>query len=121
MKTLITVMSVVLAISAASLSVMAAEQDKEVATVKGEVLDMVCYLDHGASGDKHAKCARTCIESGTPVGLKGEDGKTYLVIGQHEPINKVIAPYAGKTVTLRGKVVTRDGMNLLENAEIVSK
>jgi hypothetical protein len=119
MKTLITLMSVIAAISVVTLSVAAAEQDKEVVTIKGEVLDMVCYLDHGASGEKHAQCARTCIEGGTPVGLKGEDGKTYIVIGAHQPANKELAPFAGKTVTLRGKVITRDGMNLLENAELV--
>jgi hypothetical protein len=102
-----------------AVAVVAAEQDKEVVTVKGEVLDMACYLDSGKSGPKHAECARTCIESGTPVGLKAEDGKVYLVIGEHKPANKDLAPYAGKTVTLRGKVVTRDGVSLLENAEII--
>ena len=44
-------------------------------TVKGEVLDIACYIDHGAHGEKHAQCAATCIESGLPVGIKGEDGK----------------------------------------------
>jgi hypothetical protein len=104
-----------------AVAAIAAEEKAETVTVKGEVLDMVCYLDHGASGEKHAKCARTCIESGTPVGLKGEDGKTYVVIGQHQPANKELAPYAGKSVTLRGKVVTRDGMNLLENADAMQR
>gem|GEM_PF-6621982 len=40
----------------------------------GEVVDMACYLDHGATGEKHAECARECIESGLPVGIKGTDG-----------------------------------------------
>lgn len=102
-----------------AVSVVTAEDAKENVTVKGEVLDMACYLDSGKSGPKHAECARTCIESGTPVGLKGEDGKVYIVIGMHQPANKELAPYAGKTVTLRGKVVTRDSINLLENAELV--
>ena len=30
-------------------------------TVKGEVIDMVCYTDSGASGKDHADCAKTCI------------------------------------------------------------
>lgn len=88
-------------------------------TIKGEVLDLGCYLSHGASGEKHADCAVTCIESGLPVGLKGEDGKTYVVIGEHKPINKELAKYAGKTVTLKGKVTERDGIRLLANAEVV--
>src|SRR5438067_3034686 len=88
-------------------------------TVKGEVLDLVCYVDHGAQGEKHAGCAEKCISSGLPVGVKAGDGKVYTVVGNHAPINKELAQYAGKTVTLRGKVTSKDGINLLENAEIV--
>jgi hypothetical protein len=97
----------------------AASQAEGLTTVRGEVIDMACYLDHGARGEKHAQCAKTCIESGLPVGLKGDDGTTYLLIGEHKPINKEIAPYAAKTISVKGKLVKRDGMNLLENAEIV--
>ena len=88
-------------------------------TLKGEVLDMACYLDHGAHGAKHAACAEKCIRSGLPVGLKAEDGQVYLLIGEHKPLNDVLADYAAKTVTVRGKVATRDGINLLEDAAIV--
>ena len=87
-------------------------------TVKGEVLDIACYIDHGAHGEKHAQCAATCIESGLPVGIKGEDGKTYLLIGEHKPLNKTLAQYAGKTITVKGKLATRDGINMISNAEI---
>ena len=87
-------------------------------TVKGEVLDMACYLDHGAHGEKHAQCAATCIESGLPVGIKGEDGKTYLLIGEHKPLNKTLAEFAGKTITVKGKLASRDGINMISNAEI---
>ncbi len=88
-------------------------------TVKGEVLDMACYLDHGASGDKHAACAAKCISSGLPVGIKDADGKVYLIIGAHKPMNDKLASSAGKTISVRGKLASRDGINLLENAEIV--
>jgi hypothetical protein len=88
-------------------------------TVTGEVLDMACYLDHGASGAKHAACAKMCIESGLPVGIKGEDGKTYLIIGDHKPMNKELASLAAKTITVKGKLVERDGFRMIANAEIV--
>lgn len=88
-------------------------------TVTGEVLDMACYLDHGASGEKHAGCAEKCISSGLPVGLKSTDGMVYLLIGEHKPANAELAQYAAKTITVKGKFVNRDGMNLLENIEIV--
>ena len=51
-------------------NIRAADADSTV-TVKGEVLDMACYLDHGAHGEKHAQCAATCIESGLPGGHQG--------------------------------------------------
>ena len=95
-----------------------ADEAKEV-TVTGEVLDMACYLDHGATGEKHADCAKTCIESGLPVGIKGKDSHTYLLIGEHKPMNKELAQYAAKTITVKGKVVERDGIHMIENAEIV--
>jgi type 1 fimbria pilin len=101
-----------------AMSAVQAEEKAETVTVKGEVLDMACYLDHGAHGDKHAKCAATCIESGLPVGIKGEDGKTYLLIGEHKPLNKTLAEHAGKTITVKGKLATRDGINMISNAEI---
>jgi hypothetical protein len=88
-------------------------------TVTGEVLDMACYLDHGASGEKHAGCAEKCISSGLPVGLKTSDGMVYLLIGEHKPANSELAQYAAKTITVKGKYVSRDGMNLLENVEVV--
>ena len=91
----------------------------ETKKISGEVIDMACYIDHNATGEKHAACAKKCITSGLPVGLKADDGKTYLLIGQHEPINKTIAPFAGKTVTVKGKLAERDGIRLIENAEIV--
>ena len=52
------------------------------------------------------------------MGIKGEDGKTYLLIGEHKPLNKTLAEYAGKTITVKGKLATRDGINLISNAEI---
>jgi hypothetical protein len=88
-------------------------------TVTGEVLDRACYLDHGAHGAGHADCARKCISSGLPVGLKATDGKTYLLIGEHMPANDELAKHAAETITVHGKLVERDGINLLENIEIV--
>jgi Zn finger protein HypA/HybF involved in hydrogenase expression len=96
----------------------AKEERKEV-TVTGEVVDMACYLDHGATGEKHAACAADCIESGLPVGIKAADGKVYLLIGEHKPMNKDLVKFAAKTITVKGKLVTRDGFNMIENAEIV--
>ena len=96
-----------------------ADSDATTKTVKGEIVDLMCYLDHGAKGEKHKSCAAKCIgESGGPVGLLSGDD-LYLVIGDHAPINKELASKAAETVTLKGKVVERNGMKMIENAELV--
>jgi len=86
--------------------------------VRGEVLDMTCYIAHNLSGPQHAQCAKTCIRKGLPVGIKGEDGKTYLLVGEKQAVNAELADYAAKTVTIRGKKTMRDGFALLQVEEI---
>jgi membrane-bound ClpP family serine protease len=88
--------------------------------VTGEVVDMMCYMDHGAKGEKHAACAAKCIKSGGPVGIVSE-GKTYLIVGDHKPMNDQLAEHAGKTITVKGKMAEKDGISMIENAEIVKK
>ncbi len=87
-------------------------------TIKGEVVDLMCYLDHGAKGEKHKGCATKCIESGGPVGLLTADDQLYLVIGDHKPMNKELASKAAQTVTLKGKVVERNGVKMIANAQL---
>ena len=89
-------------------------------TVTGEVVDLMCYIDHGAMGDKHAGCGAKCIKGGGPVGIV-ENGKAYLVVGEHKPINDELADSCGKTLTVKGKIAERGGMVLLENAQLVQR
>ena len=102
------------------------------ASVTGEVIDLACYYDDGATGPGHAACARMCIASGLPVGLKAKDGTVYVLIGKqtppspqpaakHESLNAQLAPYAAKIVTISGTIVRKNGVNVLENAELRSQ
>ena len=89
--------------------------------VTGEVVDMMCYVDHNAVGEKHGQsCGTKCIKNGGPVGIVS-DGKAYLVVGEHKPMNDQLAEYCGKTVTLKGKMAERGGIAMIENAEVVKK
>ena len=90
-------------------------------TVTGEIVDMMCYVDHNAVGESHGQsCGAKCIKGGGPVGIVS-DGKAYLVVGEHKPMNDQLAEYCGKTVTLKGKAAERGGIAMIENAEIVKK
>ena len=89
--------------------------------VTGEVVDMMCYVDHNAVGEKHGQsCGVKCIKGGGPVGIVS-DGKAYLVVGEHKPMNDQLGDYCGKTITLKGKMAERGGIAMIENAEIVKK
>ena len=110
------------ALAAAPLTLAAEPEKTDASTqeVTGEIVDMMCYVDHNASGEKHASCGEKCIKGGGPVGIVS-DGKAYLVVGAHKPMNDELAPLAGKTVTLKGKMASNGGVSMLENAEIVKK
>jgi hypothetical protein len=89
--------------------------------VTGEVVDMMCYIDHNAVGEKHGQsCGAKCIKSGGPAGIVSES-KAYLVVGEHKPINDQLAEYCGKNITVKGKIAERGGIAMIENAEIVKK
>jgi hypothetical protein len=90
-------------------------------SVSGEVVDMMCYVDHNAVGEKHGQsCGAKCIKLGGPAGIVSE-GKAYLVVGEHKPINDQLAEYCGKNITVKGKIAERGGIAMIENAEIVKK
>ena len=113
-------------IAALTVSPLAVAQEHEhdgdtLKEMTGEVVDMMCYVDHNAVGEKHGQsCGAKCIKSGGPVGIVS-DGKAYLVVGEHKPMNDQLAEYCGKTVTLKGKMAERGGMAMIENAEVVKK
>lgn len=88
-------------------------------TVTGEVLDMTCYIASNLSGPAHAECARVCIKSGSPAGLKAGNGKVYLLSGQPgQAVNAQLAELAAKIVTIKGKETIRDGFAQLQIEEI---
>ena len=73
-------------------------------TVKGEILDLACYVGHGAHGASHAGCAATCLKGGQPMGLLGTDGTVYILFADHEssaPFDQA-KDFAGKNVEITG-------------------
>ena len=120
--------TVVTVIGALAIAPMALAQGHEHGTdasaskeVTGEVVDMMCYVDHNAIGENHGQtCGAKCIKSGGPVGIVS-DGKAYLIVGEHKPMNDQLAEYCGKTITVKGKLAERGGIAMIENAEIAKK
>ncbi|HWE28877.1 MAG TPA: hypothetical protein VHB97_12790 [Polyangia bacterium] len=88
----------------------AAGKDK----ITGEVVDITCYANHGAKGEKHAACAQKCLAGGMPAGIVA-DGKLWVVtMNDHSSPSTKLAAWAGKTVTAEGTKVEKEGTNIFE-------
>jgi hypothetical protein len=91
-------------------------------TWKGEIVDLACYLEKGAKGEGHKKCALMCAQMGQPVGLLTTDGKLFLLVGPHEGSGLDEAKkLAGAQVELKGKALERDGLRGIEVASVTEQ
>lgn len=87
-----------------------------VTTVRGEVVDLSCYLDHNARGRKHRKCAVACAKKGLPMGILAADGKLYLLIEDHgraDAYKRAVAR-AADTITVKGQVIEKGGIRAIK-------
>ena len=90
--------------------------DGDEVTVRGEILDMACYIGHGATGEEHAPCAVKCVKGGQPMGLLSADGEVYLLVANHKDATafEQAKELAGKQVELQGVSMSRDGIRAVE-------
>ena len=85
---------------------------QEPVTVKGEIVDLACYLSKGSKGKRHKTCAQLCAKKGLPIGVLSESGDVYLLIEDHDDP----APYesakgfAGEQAEVTGKKFTKGGI-----------
>ena len=89
-------------------------------SLKGEVLDLYCYMLHPdwGQGKDHAKCAKKCINKGLPAGFLA-GGEVYLLLGpDHGPAKDIVAEYAGYPVTLKGILVAHSGVKAIQVSEV---
>ncbi len=91
-------------------------------SLKGEVLDLYCYMLHPdwGQGKDHAECAQKCINKGLPAGFLA-DGEVYLLLGpDHGPAKDLVAEHAGHPVTLKGMLVAHSGVKAIQVSEVKS-
>src|SRR5712692_11233727 len=50
-------------------------------TVKGEVVDLWCYLEGGDHGASHKECGTACAKAGNPIGIVDAKGNLYVTVG----------------------------------------
>lgn len=81
-------------------------------TITGQVVDTACFVGHGTSGPKHAKCAETCARAGNPLAIYDEAGKQlYLPVSMnHKNPNEKLMPFIEKKVKVTGNILEKAGI-----------
>lgn len=103
---LLTMVGVLLAVFA-----VAADSGKSV-SVKGYVIDSACAFTKNLRKPISPDCAVACAKSGSPLVILADDGTVYWPISDAPPAtgqNEKLLPFAGKKVSVSGKVFQRGG------------
>jgi hypothetical protein len=79
--------------------------------MKGEIVDLACYMGHATKGPKHAKCALTCINEGGSMGLLSGDS-LYVLVEDHSAKKafEALKKKAGQEVSVLGKMANAGGL-----------
>jgi hypothetical protein len=105
---------------ALAIAVFATEEGAKTATVKGYVLDSACAFTKGLKKPISAECAIACAKAGSPLAILTPAGAIYWPIADTTPSssqNDKLLPFAGKNVTVTGKIFARGG----SKAIVISK
>jgi len=87
----------------------------ETVKMKGEVVDLWCFLEGGDRGADHKQCAISCAKAGNPIGLVTEKDDVYVLMGikDHQPGKEVLLEKMAETVTVEGTLVKKGGVQVI--------
>ena len=103
------------ALSLVGVMIAFAQPKGETVKVKGEVVDLWCYLEGGDRGADHKQCAISCAKAGNPIGLVTEKDEVYVMMGlkDHQPGREVLLEKMAETVTVEGTLVKKGGVQVI--------
>jgi hypothetical protein len=81
-------------------------------TIKGELVDSLCYVTMNATGAGHKQCAIACAKAGIPISiLEDGTGKLYTVLPKEDKTGypESVINRMGETVTLKGDLYENGG------------
>src|SRR5260370_12594719 len=86
-----------------------AEPKGDTVKVKGEVVDLWCYLEGGDHGADHKECAVSFAKAGNPIGLVTEKGDIYVMMGikDHQPDKYILIDKLPETVPLQITLINK--------------
>lgn len=95
--------------------VVCAQPKGDAVKVKGEVVDLWCYLEGGDRGADHKACGVACAKAGNPLGLVTEKDEVYVLMGikDHQPGKDVLLDKMAETVTVEGTLVKKGGVQVI--------
>jgi|RhiMetdeSRZDD1v2_1073273.scaffolds.fasta_scaffold100309_3 hypothetical protein len=110
-----TTIVMVIATAIAGAGLLSAQPKGQRATIKGEVVDLWCYLEGGDRGPAKKDCATACARSGNPIGLLDAKGNLYLAAGlkDHEPAQAMLLGKMSEEVTVTGTLVKTGGLQMI--------
>jgi hypothetical protein len=87
-------------------------QAQEPIQVKGEIVDLACYLSGGKRGPEHKSCAQMCAKGGVPLGVLTANDELYLLVDDHANPKPYEAAkkLAGTEAEIAGKKFVKHGM-----------
>ena len=105
------IISVMIALVFAQAAASIAQPKGPKVTVKGEVVDLWCYLEGGDHGAKHKACSTACAKAGNPIGILDAKGNLYVAMGikDHQPAKDVLINKMNENVTVSGTLVKKGG------------
>jgi hypothetical protein len=98
-----------------------ARAETQPVAIKGYVLDSACAFTKGLKKPISAECAVACAKAGSPLVILTDAGTIYWPISDATPAvgqNERLMEFAGKRVSVKGKVYQRVGSRALVIASI---
>jgi len=110
-----TVLVIAMSTLLAGSALLRAQPKGERITVKGEVVDLWCYLEGGDRGPAKKQCATACAKAGNPIGILDSAGNLYVAAGlkDHQPAQTLLLNKMSDEVTATGTVVKKGGIQMI--------
>ena len=84
-------------------------------TIKGEAVDLWCYMEGGDRGPAKKECATACANAGNSIGIVDASGTVYLASGlqDHQPARDILLAKMNEPVEVTGILVKKGGAQML--------
>src|SRR6266536_3406101 len=84
-------------------------------TIKGEAVDLWCYMEGGDRGPAKKECATACAKAGNAIGIVDAKGNVYVISAfeDHKSSRDLLIAKMNEQVTATGTLVTKGGTKML--------